>query len=215
MRSFAKPLVALVAVVVIAVIAYSLLPRNAGKIGGPASSPSASPSANPTTSPSASQATITLHAATIESDTSPAARALRTFAAEVARVTNGQVSVDVTIEAVPDVSSQEEHSLVTKVQSGAFDIAVVPTRAWGAEGVTSLHATMMPMLIDSDPLAAAVAKDAIAGTMLDGLSGVGLKGLTMWPEDLRHPASFGTPFLTPRAFAGVGTGCSRPTSRPA
>ena len=95
--------------------------------------------------------------------------------------------VDVRTQAVSDVSSKEEHTLVTRLKGGDFDLALIPTRAWGAEGVTSFHATMAPFLIDSDRLAAAVAQDPLAATMLEGLAGLQLQGLAMWPEDLRHP----------------------------
>ena len=209
MNPFMKAGAAIAAVIVIALVGYNLLPGSPGFGGvGPTPAPAVTaaptPIPSPTPAASASPAKITLRVGTIESTTSPATRALRSFADEVARVTNGEVSVDITVQAVPEVESREEHALVAKLRSGAFDIALIPTRAWGAEGVPSFHPTMVPMLIDSDRLAAAVARDPIAATMLDGLSAVGLKGLAMWPEDLRHPVSFGTPFLTPSSFTGTG-----------
>ena len=53
--------------------------------------------------------------------------------------------------------------------------------------------------IDSDGLAAAVAKDRIGATMMDGLAGLQLQGLAMWPEDAHHISS-GTLLLSPSAF---------------
>jgi TRAP-type C4-dicarboxylate transport system substrate-binding protein len=209
MNAYAKIAVAVAAVLIVALVGYNLLPANNKGIGGPNPPPTARPSATPSTNPSPtpstspSAAAVHLKVGTIESDTSPAAQALATFADEVTRSTGGQVVVDVRTQAVSDVSSKEEHILVTRLKSGDFDLALIPTRAWGAEGVTSFHATMAPFLIDSDPLAAAVAQDPIAATMLEGLTGLQLQGLAMWPEDLRHPVSFGTPFLSPSAFKGV------------
>ena len=218
MNAYTKILVAAAAVLIIALVGYNLLPADNKGVGGPKTLPTAppietastSPSATPSTGPSAtpstgpSATTVHLKVATIEVGHQPAAHALASFASEVTRSTGGQVVVDVTTQAVAEVTSKEEHTLVTKLKGGDFDLALVPTRAWGAEGVTSFHATMAPFLIDSDRLAAAVAQDPIAATMLEGLTGIQLQGLAMWPEDLRHPVSFGTPFLTPSAFKGVG-----------
>jgi hypothetical protein len=41
--------------------------------------------------------------------------------------------------------------------------------------------------------------------MLDGISAQGLSGLTLWPEDLRHPVSLmpGKPLVSPDDFTGV------------
>src|SRR4051812_13124600 len=95
MTGYAKPLVALAAAVIVAVIAYSLIPTNSAVVGTPAS-PTTTPAATASASPSASPAPIVLRAGTIESGTSPAGRALRSFRDEVTTVTNGQVTVDVT-----------------------------------------------------------------------------------------------------------------------
>ena len=84
--------------------------------------------------PSPSAAAVHLKVATIESDISPAAQALATFADEVTRSTGGQVVVDVRTEAVSGVSSKEEYTPATRLKSGDFDVALFPTRAWGAEG---------------------------------------------------------------------------------
>jgi TRAP-type C4-dicarboxylate transport system substrate-binding protein len=210
MNAYTKVAVTAAAVLIVALVGYNLLQSNDKGVGGPQTPATAPPSATSSTSPSITPSTspstaiVRLKVATIESATSPAAAALATFADEVTRSTGGQIVVDVTTQAVSEVSSQEEHTLVTKLKSGDFDLALVPTRAWGAEGVTAFHATLAPFLIDSDRLAAAVAQDPIADTMLGGLAGLQLQGLAMWPEDLRHPVSFGTPFLAPSAFKGVG-----------
>src|SRR5262249_8632746 len=46
---------------------------------------------------------------------------------------------------------------------------------------------------------------AIGKRMLESLAPLGLVGLTLWPEDLRHPFSVvpDKPFLTPADFAGA------------
>src|ERR1051326_468563 len=71
--------------------------------------------------------------------------------------------------------------------------------------ITSFQALHAPFLIDNDALAVAVATSDTATKMLDNLSSSGLMGLTLWPEDLRHPFSLvpGKPLLSPQDFAGL------------
>jgi TRAP-type C4-dicarboxylate transport system substrate-binding protein len=60
-------------------------------------------------------------------------------------------------------------------------------------------------VINNDALSKAVATSDIATRMLDSLSSAGMVGLTMWPEDLRHPFSLvpDKPILSPKDFAGL------------
>jgi hypothetical protein len=71
-------------------------------------------------------------------------------------------------------------------------------------GVTSFQSLQAPFLITNDALAEAVASSDIATRMLNGLTSVGVTGLALWPEDLRHPFSVvpGEPILSPDDFAG-------------
>lgn len=60
-------------------------------------------------------------------------------------------------------------------------------------------------MITNDALAEAVATSDIATKMLDHLSVADMVGLTMWPEDLRHPFSIvaDKPLLSLQDFAGM------------
>jgi TRAP-type C4-dicarboxylate transport system substrate-binding protein len=198
-NAYAKFAVAAAAVLLVAVVGFSMFSGNRGSVGGPVPSPSeVRPSQATPASPAGSSAIIVLKAGTQEDRGSAAELALSWFALDVSRATAGQVAVAV------DVEVDTELGMIGLVQRGEYDIAIVPTRAWGKAGVTSFDASMSPMLIDSERLAGAVAQDPIATTMLDGLTTVGLSGLSMWPEDLRHPVSFKAPLLTPASFGGVG-----------
>ena len=82
-------------------------------------------------------------------------------------------------------------------------MAVVPARAWSAAGVTSLGALQAPFLFESDEHVAAVVDDAAITTdLLSGLDGIGVTGLTLFPESLRHLFSFGEPILSPADVKG-------------
>jgi TRAP-type C4-dicarboxylate transport system substrate-binding protein len=90
------------------------------------------------------------------------------------------------------------------VISGEAELGMVPSRDWGAAGVSSLDVLEAPFLIDDDELALAVATSDIADRAMAGLDAVGVTGLAMWPEDLRHLFAMnpsGADFSTP---AGLG-----------
>ena len=91
------------------------------------------------------------------------------------------------------------------VERGEADLALNASRAWDLEGVTSLQALQAPFLITDGALATAVATSDIAARALAGMADKGVTGLTLWPEDLRHPFALGAhaPFLTPDDFQGA------------
>ena len=92
------------------------------------------------------------------------------------------------------------------VRSGQVDLAILATREWSPHGVTSFDALEAPFLIDSDTLAAAVATSDVANVAMAGLGELGVTGLAIWPEDLRHLYAFGPfgrSFTTPGDFEGA------------
>ena len=102
MNTYAKIAVAAAAVLIVALVGYNLLPANNKGIGGPNPPPTAQADRDASTNPSRdavdrarTPAAVHLKVATIESDTSPAAQALATFADEVTRSTGGQIVVDI------------------------------------------------------------------------------------------------------------------------
>jgi C4-dicarboxylate-binding protein DctP len=90
------------------------------------------------------------------------------------------------------------------VIDGKYELALVPARAWDVFGVTSLQAIQTPFLVNSDALLDKVTSDPVAEKMLSGLEGVGVVGLALWPEALRHPVGFGHPLRSRSDFVGKG-----------
>lgn len=91
------------------------------------------------------------------------------------------------------------------VRSGQVDLAILATREWSPHGVMSLDALEAPFLIEDDQLAVAVATSDVADAAMAGLADLGVTGLAMWPEDLRHLFSFepfGRAFTTLEDFSG-------------
>lgn len=90
--------------------------------------------------------------------------------------------------------------VIDAVRTGAAALGMVPARDADAAGVTSLDVLEAPFLIDNDALAVAVATSDIARDALAGFDAIGVTGLSMWPEDLRHLYAFnpsGRVFRTP------------------
>jgi len=97
-----------------------------------------------------------------------------------------------------------EAGVAGMVTRGTADLGLVGSRAWDLAGVTSLQVLQAPFLITSDELAGVVAQSEAASQVMAGLADVGVSGLALWPEDLRHPFSFAVaePLLAPSDFNG-------------
>jgi TRAP-type C4-dicarboxylate transport system substrate-binding protein len=165
---------------------------SASRSGGGPGSPSAEP-------PSAGAATVdplTLHFAVADERDRPSQDAVDDFVEQVALLSDGSIIIEPAFDAGGDAPGL--------VMRGAADLALVASREWDLVGVTSLQALQAPFLITDDALAEAVAQSSIASQAMEGLAEVGVVGLAMWPEDLRHPFSFvrNKPLLSPTHFEG-------------
>ena len=133
----------------------------------------------------------------------PAADQIEEFARQVDELSEGAVRIEPVWNAAGDTDEDDwDQKVARMVVGGELDMGMIPARAWDTEGVTSLRALNAPFLITSDELAAEVASSELAGTMLAGLDTVGVTGLALLPEGLRHVFSFGDPLLTPGDFKG-------------
>ena len=133
----------------------------------------------------------------------PAADQIEEFARQVDELSDGGVRIEPVWNAAGDMGEDDwDQKVARMVVAGELDMGLIPARAWDTEGVTSLRALNAPFLITSEELAAEVATSELAGTMLAGLENVGVTGLALLPEGLRHVFSFGDPLLTPGDFEG-------------
>jgi TRAP-type C4-dicarboxylate transport system substrate-binding protein len=120
------------------------------------------------------------------------------FAARVKQLSGGSV----TVKIVWSAAGGPEQPVATMVRRGKLDAALIATRAWDMEGVTTLRALQAPFLITSQALENRVVAGPLAGEMLAGLRKAGVTGLALLPADLLHPFGFGKAFRAPRDFAG-------------
>jgi TRAP-type C4-dicarboxylate transport system substrate-binding protein len=150
---------------------------------------------------------VTLRLATNDPPEATASQEIKGFAREVRRLSDGRLRIHVGWSANGTGSRQPragDQATAKKVIDGKYELALVPARAWDVFGVTSLQAIQTPFLVNSDALLDKVTSDPVAEKMLSGLDDVGVVGLALWPEALRHPVGFGHPLRSRSDFVGKG-----------
>ncbi len=127
------------------------------------------------------------------------------FIEQVRTLSNGSLIIEPIWDAGQGTFFDFETGVIQLVTAGKVELGLAASRAWDTEAVTSFQALQAPFLITNDALAEAVARSDIAKQMLKGVSSAGAVGLTLWPEDLRHPFSLmpDKPLLSPEEFRGL------------
>ena len=151
------------------------------------------------------QTPITLSLAVSDGQGAPSESSVLAFIEEVRTLSEGKIIIEPTWDAGADTQAGFEQGVIASVKAGQYDLGLAASRAWEDQGVTAFQPLQTPFLIDNDALAIAVATSNTASQMLKQLSTSGITGLTIWPEDLRHPFSVvpGKPLLSPDDFAGA------------
>jgi TRAP-type C4-dicarboxylate transport system substrate-binding protein len=150
-------------------------------------------------------APVTLRIGTDDDPGRPGGAQIQEFARQVQELSKGQVRIEPVWQAAGEQGKTEDWDQVVarKVVHGELDMGMVPARAWDTEGVASLHALHAPFLVTSDELVGRIAKGELAPEMLAGLEKIGVSGLALLPEALRHLFAFGDPPLSPADFDGM------------
>jgi TRAP-type C4-dicarboxylate transport system substrate-binding protein len=131
----------------------------------------------------------------------PAADQIQDLADRVAELSDDTIRLEPTWRVGWDEPDWDQY-VAREVMSGALDLAIVPSRAWPELGVTRLQVLDAPFLIDSDPLLDEVVTNDLAQEVLGDLEGVGVVGLALLPEGLRHPFGFDEALLGPEHYQG-------------
>jgi TRAP-type C4-dicarboxylate transport system substrate-binding protein len=166
------------------------------------------PTSMPASAPTAMLAQnkpITLRLAIADAQDRPSEPYVLAFIDQVKSLSNGNISVEPVWNAGDDTFVGFETGVIQHVMRGDMELGLTASRAFDTESVMSFQALQAPFLITNDALSKAVATSDIATRMLDNLSSAGVMGLTLWPEDLRHPFSLipDKPLLSPKDFAGL------------
>jgi TRAP-type C4-dicarboxylate transport system substrate-binding protein len=141
----------------------------------------------------------------------PGGAQIQEFARHVQQRSNGRVRIEPVWQAAGEGADDWDQVVARKVVRGELDMGMIPARAWDTEGVTSLRALHAPFLVTSDELVGRIVKGELAPEMLAGLEKIGVTGLALLPEGLRHVFAFGDPPLSPADYHGMGI--RAPTSK--
>jgi WD40 repeat protein len=156
--------------------------------------------------PTQNEPAITLQLAVADQGGRPSEPYVLEFVKQVKTLSNGSITIEPIWEAGKETKAVHgEVGVVQLVKEGQADLGLAGSRAFDLEGITSFQVLQAPFLITNDALSKAVATSDISIRMLDSLSTAELVGLTMWPEDLRHPFSTNPdkPILAPEDFVGL------------
>lgn len=150
--------------------------------------------------------TVVLRLGTDDRESAPTGPIIRRFAERVAALSDGEVEIEpvweVNADAGPEARDWDQR-VARQVVAGDLDLGLVPARAWDTEGVDSLRVFSAPMLLDSYGLVAKVVTSNLGDDALAGLEGVGVTGLALVPEGLRHVFAFSDAMTSPKDFVGT------------
>jgi TRAP-type C4-dicarboxylate transport system substrate-binding protein len=180
-----------------------LLAACQGTAGGapPASDAPSAPGTGTSGPVAISDPPVTLRLAVADASGRPSQTVVDDLVKRVATLSGGNITIVPTFEAG---GPKFELGTIELLGRADADLAIVASRAWDLAGETGLQALQAPFLIDNDALADAVAGGDIGRLALDAMDTA--VGLSMWPEDLRHPVAFercGKDFRTPAGLAGA------------
>jgi TRAP-type C4-dicarboxylate transport system substrate-binding protein len=160
---------------------------------------------NPEPEPVKNTGPISLKIGTSDDDSRPGGQAIVQFVEQVRTLSAGKLLIYPVWEAGGQDVQQWDQAVARMLKDKKLDLAVIPSRAWDTEGVTTLRSLNAPFLVTSDALADKIvtSKD-ISDQLMAGLDKAGATGLALMPESLRHPFGFERALLTPVAFRGQG-----------
>ena len=126
------------------------------------------------------------------------------FARQVEEASGGRIRIQPVWHAAGQPTPREWDQVVARrVVSGDLAMGLVPSRAWDTEGVSSLRALNAPFLITSTSVLHEVVAGELATPLMGGLGDVGVTGLALYPEGLRHVFGFGNVLVTPGDYDGT------------
>jgi C4-dicarboxylate-binding protein DctP len=151
-----------------------------------------------------SGAPVTLRMGNADPRGYPASDAIDDFARRVSTLSDDKVRIRPVWQAAGASVTRADQRVARFVVSGDLDLGMIRAGAWDTEGVTTLRALQAPFLISTDEVLDAVVTSDLGGDLLGGLEDLGIEGLALVPEELRHPVGFGRALRSTADFAGVG-----------
>src|SRR5262245_4022951 len=138
----------------------------------------------------------------------PSTEIAETFAKRVNALSKGTIVVKIAYDSGRTQGGEtplgvQESNLIGLVRSGKAQLAVVPTRAFDFQGITSLLALQAPFLTTTEAGMNRATTGKVARQLQSGLPKLGLTGLGLVPEGLRRPFGFTHALVAPADFSGI------------
>jgi TRAP-type C4-dicarboxylate transport system substrate-binding protein len=133
----------------------------------------------------------------------PGGAQIQEFARQVQQRSKGHVRIEPVWQAAGEHADDWDQAVGRMVVRGELNMGMIPARAWDTEGVTSLRALHAPFLVTTDQLVGGIVKGELSAEMLAGLEKIGVTGLALLPEGLRHLFAFKNPPLSPADYRGL------------
>jgi len=159
-------------------------------------------SSNPASKAGGAEPPIILKMGTNDSPDRPASDQIEEFAARVAELSDGVITVEPVWRVGGTDSPNWDQAVARQVVNGELDMGNIPSRAFDVLGVTSLRALNAPFLITTDELLDEVVASEMADDMLVGLEEIGLVGLALLPEGLRRTFGYDGALVGPEDYDG-------------
>jgi TRAP-type C4-dicarboxylate transport system substrate-binding protein len=149
---------------------------------------------------------VTLRVAIGDGPTALNLHGLDDFISAANELSGGSITIEPFFRAGDGTELGFEPGAITRLLDGEAEMTLVGARGFDRAGIDAFRALQAPFLIDDDALALAVAGSDVATDMLADLADHGLTGLTLWPEDLRHPVALmdcTEPLVAPDQIKGL------------
>ena len=139
------------------------------------------------------ESAIVLRLGVVGDRTDPDGVLAASFAADVARRSDGEIEVRTVAHAAGDGPS-----LLADARGGGLDLAGVATAAFDRVGLRAFQPLQAPLLITGYPLERQVIDGPVGAAMLAQVESIGLTGLALYERGLQRPLSTGAARLGER-----------------
>ena len=108
------------------------------------------------------------------------------FVREAERLSNGTLKIVVEGESYSSADPANEARLAAALRTGEAALALLPSRAWESQGISTFRALQAPFLVSSDGLLRRIVNGPISTQILRGTGQIDVIGLALLPDSLRR-----------------------------
>ena len=124
------------------------------------------------------------------------------FVREAKRRSHGTLRIVVAAETYSGHDPANEALLAAALRDGSAELALLPSRAWESQGVTTFQVLQAPFLVTGNRLLRRGRGGPVGAEILRGTDQIGVLGLALIPGELRRFLGR-RPFTTPESLHGA------------